>query len=384
MQSFYTCEPIVRTMGNNSQGLAQYQVTRITGMQDDTPLSGIQVYAGQAYCPDGHEDLDLMPLLRTMTEDQVRNLSTLHYWNQQDCSILQSTFAFNTYLSVTDASTMNSDSYSILYDTRGLTAYEAGVTNVTNVPIVNGYTANRFPERNIMEGQYFSLTWRAPSNSLETVPYTFGFEYVYTAQGPNPHDPSYIVLQRHQISTVTGQSFRFAGPVVWQSWAESNPARRGRFYLYHEKEGYNYITPWLYPVFCEDPETVYLYWLNSTGGIDFLRGRVTSTIEHEDSTYETGATIADYRDGWGNAVYHQRKWKTYSFGTKLISDNDSPNVADVCGARFAWLYFPDRVQPWKTVKVTDAAATVKSYQNQGGKLYNYTFSLEDSVKAKTV
>ena len=384
MQAFYTCEPLVRTMGNDSQGLAQYQVTRITGMQDDTPLAGIQIYAGQAYCPDGHEDLNLMPLLRSMTEDQVRNLSTLHYWNLQDCSILQNTFAFNTYLGVTDASTLSSDSYSILYDTRGLTAYEAGVTNVNNVPIVNGYMANRFPEKEILHGQYFSLTWRAPSNSLETTSYTFGFEYTYTSQGMTPHDPSYNVLSRHQMYTVTGQSFRYAGTADWQDWAEGHSAHRGRFFLYNEKQNYIYITPWLYPKFCDDPDTVYLYWMNSLGGIDFLRGRLVETIEHEDSTYETGATIADYRDGWGTAIYHQRKWKSYKFNTKLITDNDSPNVADLCGARFAWLYFPGKNQPWKTIKVNDAQATVKTYTNQGGKLYNYTFDLEDSVKARTV
>lgn len=164
MQAFYTCEPIIRTMSGDAQGIAQYQVTRITGMQDDTALSGIQVYAGQAYCPDGHEDLDLMPLLRTMTEDQVRNLSTLHYWNQQSCQILQSTFAFNTYLGVTDASSLNTSYYSLVYDTRGLTTYEAEVTNTTNIPLTSGYVANRFPDKEIMHGQYFSLTWRALTN----------------------------------------------------------------------------------------------------------------------------------------------------------------------------------------------------------------------------
>lgn len=380
MRAFYTCEPIIRTMGNDAQGIAQYQVTRVTGMQDDTPLSGIQVYAGQAYCPDGNEDLDLMPLLRTMTEDQVRNLSTLHYWNQQGCQVLQSTFAFNTYLSVTDASTMNTDDYSVLYDTRGMTAYESGVTTSINIPSVNGYAANRFPETEIVDGQYFSLTWRAPSNALETSQYAFGFEYTYSVAG----SPSYIVLTRNQIQTVTGQSFRYAGTADWQDWGESNPVEKGRFYLYNEKEGYSYITDWLYPRFCDDPDAVYLYWMNSLGGIDFLRGRLVETIEHEDSAYETGATIADYRDGWGTAIYNQWKWKSYEFNTKLIKDNDSPNVADLCGARFAWLYFPGKIQPWKTVKVNDAQATVKTYANQGGKLYNYTFELEDSVKARTV
>lgn len=384
MQAFYTCEPIIRTMSGDAQGIAQYQVTRITGMQDDTALSGIQVYAGQAYCPDGHEDLDLMPLLRTMTEDQVRNLSTLHYWNQQSCQILQSTFAFNTYLGVTDASSLNTSYYSLVYDTRGLTTYEAEVTNTTNIPLTSGYVANRFPDKEIMHGQYFSLTWRALTNQRETSSYTFGFEFTYTAQGPNPHDPSYNVLERYQIDTVTGQSFRYAGTADWQEWGEGHPAQRGRFYLYNEKEGYNYITDWLYPRFCDEPDTVYLYWMNSLGGIDFLRGRLVETIEHEDSTYETNKTIADYRDGFGTAIYNQRKWKSYDFSTKLITDNDSPNVADLCGARFAWLYFPGRIQPWKTIKVNDAQATVKTYANQGGKLYNYTFNLEDSVKARTV
>lgn len=382
MNCYFSDEPIIRTMNNDSSGMAQYTVTRITGMQDDQAQAGIQVYAGQAYCPDGHEDLEIGGLLRSMLQDQERNISTLHYRNAQDCSILQGTFVFNTYLSVTDSSGGTTDTYSVIYDTRGITTYEAGITNV-HIPNVPGYTANLFPEKEILHGQYFSLTWRAPSNRLETSSYTFGIEYTYTSHGMTPHDPSYNVLSRNQISTVTGQSFRYAGTADWQEWGEGHSAQRGRFYLYNEKEGYNYITPWLYPKFCEDPDIVYLYWVNSLGGIDFVRGKMTKNKNHEDSTYESNTGIND-RLEFGERIYHQRKWDSYSFGTSIISDTDSPSIADICGARWAWLCFPGESPMWKSVKVLDTQATVKTYRNQGAKLYNYTFELEDATKVKTI
>lgn len=383
MQTYFTSEPLIRTMSGGTNGMTNYSISSVTGMQEDTVLNGSHIYSGLAYCPDGHEDLDFMPMFRTMIDDQVSNLSTLQYWNSQSCEITQSTFAFNTYFSVLDSSGYVDD-YSVVYDTRGITSYEAGAVNLHHT-VPKGYPANLFPEKEIMQGQYFSLTYRNPSNTGEMTNNTFGIEYVYNDRAVDPSDPGYIVLSRNEIDTsVTGQSFRYSGPADWQDWGENHPVIRGRFFLYNQKGGYTYITPWLYPRWCDDPETVYFYWLNSLGGVEFLRGRLVETIEHEDSTYETGATIADYRDGFGTAIYSQRKWKSYTFNTKLISDNDSPNVADACGARFAWLYFPGKIQPWKTIKVNDAQATVKTYTNQGGKLYNYTFNLEDSVKARTV
>ena len=386
MKVFYTSEPLIRTMDSDSAGMAHYQINDVTGMQDDQVLQENQIYAGTAYCPDGNEDLDLMPMLRTLIDDQVTLLGRLDGWNQQSCLFIQSTFAYNTYFSVTDldSSIDATEDYSILYDTRGITAYEAGATNIYhtgNYP----YPANLYPEREIMQGQYFNLTYRNPSNSGEMTDYSFGFEYCYATRS-DPGDPEYLVVQRHTLdSSVTGQSFRYCGPADWQDWADgANDVRWGRFYLYQEKEGYRYITPRLYPRWCDEPDTVYLYWLNSLGGIEFVRGRVIKYIEHEDSTYESNDGIDMYRDGWGTRIYSQHKWNGYVFNTRIMTDETSPAVADICGARFAWLYFPGELQPWNTVRVTDAKATVKKAADEGKRLFNYTWNIEDSVKAKTI
>lgn len=385
MQIYYTSEPCIRSMSGDSSGLANYQIYEVTGMQDDQVQQGTQIYTGTAYCPDGNEDLDFMPMLRSLIDTQVTMLSRLDGWNQQSCNLIQSTFAYNTYFTVYDMNSGYSDDYSIVYDTRGLTTYEADVTTSYHTS-GRSYSANLFPEREIMQGQYFNLTYRNPSNSGEMTDYVLGFEYVYMDRAIDPGDPGYMVLSRHILdSSVTGQSFRYCGPADWQDWGEgTGNILRGRFYLYNQKEGYKYITPWLYPRWCDDPDTVYLYWLNSLGGIEFVRGRVIKSIEHEDSTYESNDGIDMYRDGWGTRIYSQRKWNDYVFSTRIMTDETSPAVADVCGARYAWLYFPGEVQPWNTVRVTDVKATVKKAADEGKKLFNYTWNLEDSVKAKTI
>lgn len=387
MKVFYTSEPLIRTMSGDANGIAHYQINDVTGMQENTVLNGNQIYVGSAYCPDGHEDIDFMPMLRTLIENQVTLLGRLDGWNQQSCLFLQSTFAYNTYFSVTDLdSSLNAtEDYSILYDTRGLTTYEAGASNLNHVAY-DPYPANLYPEREIMQGQYFNLTWRNPTNSGEMQTYSFGFEYCYTTRA-NPGDPEYSVVTHHTLDpSVTGQSFRYCGPADWQDWADgASNVQWGRFYLYlSEKQTYTYLTPRLYPRFCDEPDTVYLYWLNSLGGIEFLRGRVITSIEHEDSTYESNDGIDMYRDGWGTRIYSQHKWHDYVFNTRIMTDETSPAVADVCGARYAWLYFPGELQPWNTVRVTDVKATVKKAADEGKRLFNYTWNIEDSVKAKTI
>lgn len=386
MQVFYTSEPLIRTMSSDSAGMAHYQIYDVTGMQDNQVLQGNQIYAGSAYCPDGNEDLDFMPMLRTLIDNQVTLLGRLDGWNQQSCLFLQSTFAYNTYFSVTDLDTSlgSTIDYSIVYDTRGITAYEGGATNINHTSSYF-YPANLYPEREIMQGQYFNLTYRNPTNLGETSNYSFGIEYAYVTRS-TPSDPEIEVLSRHVLEPdITGQSFRYCGAADWQDWGEGNGnILCGRFYIYNEKEGYRYITPKLYPRWCDDPDTVYLYWLNSLGGIEFVRGRVIKSIEHEDSTYQSNDGIDMYRDGWGTRIYSQHKWNDYVFNTRIMTDETSPAVADVCGARFAWLYFPGDMQPWNTVRVTDVKATVKKAADEGKKLFNYTWNLEDSVKAKTI
>lgn len=375
MICYFSDEPVIRTMSADQSGIARYTVKEVTGMQNDTILAGNPAYTGDAFCPDGFEDLELGGLLRSMLSDQERNIRTLQYRNAQDCSVTQGTFIFNTYFSVTDASSGITDDYSILYDTRGITAEESGCTY--HYQPYHGYVANYFPEREITEGQYFSLMYRQPSNYQETMDLNLMKEYAYVDSS------MFNVLAHEQVASLTGQSFRYSGNVDWQAWSDSHGAIWLRFYIENEKQEKTYLTPRLYPKWCEDPDNVYLYWVNSMGGVDFVRGKITKSLNHEDSTYESNTGINDRMNG-RERIYHQLKWNSYSFGTSIISDDDSPSIADICGARWAWLCIPEGMPVWRPVKVTDSKATVKSYRNQGAKLFNYTFELEDATKYKSV
>lgn len=420
MQAYFSDEPLFRTMQNDSSGFSNYAISDVTGMQDDTVLDGNIVFTNTAYAPDGHEDIELGSLLRTMLSDQERNLRTLQFWNSQGMGLTQSTFAFNTYFSVVDnydsSQGRNSSDYSIVYDTRGITTDEAGCTYYHSP--YSGYPANLFPDPYITHGQYVSMMYRYPSNSYEMAEYTLGETYCYITNSSSgrqsskeeiddarasidsasrsagrqvtPPDPgSYgimTVANRIIDSSLTGQSFRYSGTADWQDWGEGNGGLLwARFWIADAKGTKTYITPYLYPNWCDDPNVAYLFWVNSLGGIDFVRSTNTlsKSIEHEDSTYETGIGI-DERRLFGEDIYHQRKWNTYTFSTSIVSDSDSPSVADVCGARWAWLYFPGQNPLWKSVTVEDAKATVKTFENQGKKLYNYTFQLRDNMKVKTV
>ena len=382
MLAYFSDEPIIKTLGNNSSGYANYNIYRITGMQGDQSQNGYEVYSTSVYAPDGYDDVELGSLMRNLLETQELNIKRLQFWNYQDCSITQSTFAFNTYLTVNDLVNGTTEDFSVIYDTRGERAEDLGVTYY-NSPY-QGYCANYFPEQEIMEGQYFSLMYRQPSNSGEMSTYEFGRTIAYTTRA-TPEDPSINVMQDVSIMDITGQTFRYSGNVSWQSWSNDTDVIWVRFYIKNEKGTKTYIGPQFYPKWCEEPNTVYLYWVNSMGGIDFVRSTetFTTTKNHEDSTYETNIGLEKPRD-FGEEVYHQRKWNSYTFSTKLVSDTDSPALADVCGARWAWLYFPGRTQPWVPVTVEDAQATVKNFENQGKKLYNYTFQLRDNKKIKTI
>lgn len=376
MICYFSDEPIIRTMNNDSSGMADYTVTRVTGMHDDTPLSGITVYSNTAYCPDGHDDLEIGGLLRSMISTQETNLSRLQYVNAQSPGITQGTFTFNSYFTVTDSSGGTSDTYSVIYDTRGITTYEAGITNV-HAPDVSGYTANLYPENEITWQQYFSLTYRCPSNRLESENIELGVNYQY--RDNLVHVDAFHIIERK----MQWISFRYSGPADFQYWFENHQADRFRFYISSPGNSITYITDWLYPKPCEDPDTVYLYWVNSLGGVEFVRGKMTKSKNHEDSTYETNTGI-DQRLYFGERIYHQRKWDSYTFSTSIVTDGNSPKIADICGARWAWIYIPGESPLWKSVKVNDTQATVKTLRNQGHKLYNYTFNLEDATKVKTI
>lgn len=380
---FFTCEPMVKTVQHDGSDICHYDINRITGMQDNTALASVTEYSGECYAPDAYGDVDFGNQLRSMIDYQVTNIRTLQYRNSQSMELTQAPFAFNTYFFVDDGGS-DANFWSVIYDTRGITAYEAGARNYNYTP-GNGYAANTFPDQYINDGQYVSIMWRNPSNAGEMEKWTFGNTYCYDSRSV-PEDPSYSVLKDRVISTITRQSFRYSGTASWQEWGEgTGNIRWTRFWMMDVKGTKTYLTPKLYPKWCEEPGTMYLYYVNSMGGIDFIRSNHASiqTLNTERETYETNHGIDD-RFKFGSETYHQLRWNSYTFKTEIVSDSDSYNMADIVNARWAWIYIPGDQVPWRSVRVTDATAKVKQKRNEQQKIYNYTFQLEDSIKAKVV
>lgn len=400
---------MVKTVQHDGSDICHYDINRITGLQDNTALAHETVYSGQCYAPDAFGDVDFGGQLRSMIDYQIQNIQTLQYRNSQTMNLTQATFAFNTYFYVDDGGS-DENFWSVLYDTRGLTALEAGARTPSYTPGY-GYIANTYPDQDIMQGQYFSIMWRNPSNAGEMETWTLGNTYCYIAGGssgakatreqidnakatnrssrtlgPDP-TPGYGVIENRVIdSSVTRQSFRYSGTADWQEWGEGHGnVLWARFWIMDEKGTKTYITPYLYPKWCDEPGVMYLYYVNSMGGIDFIRSTYasSSTVNTERELYETDYGIDD-RFKFGEETYHQRRWSTYVFKTEIVSDLDSFNMADVVNTRWAWLYIPDDTVPWRSVKVTNTTAKVKQIRNENHKLYSYEFQLEDSIKAKIV
>lgn len=382
---FFTCEPMVKTVQHDGSDICHYDINRITGMQDNTALASVTEYSGECYAPDAYGDVDFGNQLRSMIDYQVTNIRTLQYRNSQSMELTQAPFAFNTYFFVDDGGS-DDNFWSVIYDTRGITAYEAGARNYNYTP-GNGYAANTFPDQYITDGQYVSIMWRNPSNAGETEAWTFGNTYCYDSRAiPDPSDPSYSVIEDREITRVTRQSFRYSGTASWQEWGEgAGNLRWARFWIMDAKGTKTYLTPKLYPKWCDEPGVMYLYYVNSMGGIDFIRSNYASiqTLNTERETYETNHGI-DNRFEFGSETYHQLRWNSYTFKTEIVSDSDSYNMADIVNARWAWIYIPGDQVPWRSVRVTDATAKVKQKRNEQQKIYNYTFQLEDSIKAKIV
>jgi hypothetical protein len=375
---------MVKTVQHDGNNICHYNIVRINGMQDDTALSDVTEYTGECYAPDGNEDVDFGAQLRSMIDYQVSNIKTMQYRNSQTMNLTQSTFAFNSYLYVNDGGS-DARFWSVLYDTRGLTAEEAGARNRNYTP-GQAYRANLFPDQKITDGQYLSIMYRWPSNQHETDTYTLGNTYCYDVRSV-PSDPGYSVVENRIIdSSLTGQSFRYSGACDWQDWTDgAGNIRWAQFWIEDEKGDKTYITPKLYPNWCDPDGTMYLYYVNSLGGIDFVRSTYASVTEMNTSRdmYETNNSIDD-RFKFGEETYHQTRWNSYTFNTEIVSEDNSFNMADVVNTRWAWLYIPGDTVPWRSVKVTDTTAKVKQARNEGNKLYNYTFQLEDSIKAKIV
>lgn len=411
---YFTCEPMLKTVSHDSADICRYDIMRITQMQGDTPLDGEVVYSGQCYAPDSHRDVNFGGQLRSMIDSQVQNIKTLQFKDSQDMHVTQGTYVFNSYYSVDDGST--GTLYSILYDTRGITAREARARTALLTPGAP-YLANAFPDTNIMQGQYVSIMYRYPSNSRAAEKYSFGLTYCYYTDipaqhqvtrrevesvramvnaaskntsrmaAPDPTPPGTVTITNHIIdSNMTGQSFRYSGTANWQDWGEShNGIIWARFWVQNQSGVKTYLTPFLYPRWCDEPGTMYLYYVNSMGGIDFIRSTYASSTElnTEREMYETDYGI-DNRFEFGEETYHQRRWNRYTFKTSLVTDEESLGMADIINTRWAWLYIPDDSVPWRSVKIIGSSAKVKQARNEGGKMYNYEFQLEDSIKAKIV
>lgn len=371
-------------MDNQGTDWCIYDIYKVNGLQGDTPGSSIHVYNGRVYAPDAYGDVNMMPILRSMVDDpQERNIKTLQYRNSQTMGLTQSTYAFNSYFQIVDSSASEDVMYSILYDTRGLTASEAGARSQSWTP-GSPYVANTFPDNRVADGQYVSFMYRWPSNYRATDTYTLGNTYCYDVRAL-PEDPSYSVIENRIIdSSLAGQSFRYSGPCNWQDWAGNvGNIRWAQFWIEDEKHTRTYITPRLYPKWCDEPNTAYLYVVNGMGGIDFIRGILSVTMQKDRETYETNADIDD-RFAFGEETYYQRRWNSYELHTQLITEDDSYNMADIVNARWAWLYIPGDQIPWRSVKIDDTSATVKTDRNTGHRLFNYVFRISDSIKNKIV
>lgn len=406
---FFTCEPMIKTVQHGGSDICHYDINRITRMRENTALASLTEYSGECYAPDAFGDVDFGNQLRSMIDYQVTNIRTLQYRNSQSMELTQAAFTFNTYFHVDDGGT-DDTIWSVIYDTRGMTALEAGARNYNYTPGI-GYAANTCPDQDIMHGQYFSIMWRNPSNAGENERWTLGETYCYIAggsaeskatskqiadvkatnrssktSGPDP-TPGYGVISDRIIdSRITRQSFRYSGTADWQEWGEGHGnVLWARFWIRDDKGTRTYLTPYLYPKWCDEPGVMYLYYVNSMGGIDFIRSNYASmqTLNTERSTYETNNSIDD-RFKFGTETYHQTRWNTYTFKTEIVSDFDSYNMADIVNARWAWLYIPDETVQWRSVKITDVTAKVKQKRNEEQNIYNYTFQLEDSIKAKIV
>lgn len=383
---YFTNEPLIRTMDNQGTDWCIYDIYKVNGLQGDTPGSSIHVYNGRVYAPDAYGDVNMMPILRSMVDDpQERNIKTLQYRNSQSMGLTQSTYAFNSYFQIVDSSASEEVMYSILYDTRGLTAREAGAATV-NWGVGSPYVANTFPDHYVADGQYVSFMYRWPSNSRATDTYTLGNTYCYDVRAL-PEDPGYSVIENRIInSSLAGQSFRYSGHCDWQDWTDgAGNIRWAQFWIEDEKQTRTYITPRLYPKLCEEPGTMYLYYVNGMGGIDFVRSTYASyvTLTTEREKYETNADIDD-RFAFGEETYYQRRWNQYVFKTDIVADGDSYNMADIVNTRWAWIYIPGDQVPWRSVKITNTSAKVKQRRNEQQKIYSYEFQLEDSIKNKIV
>ena len=76
MLAYFSDEPIIKTLGNNSSGYANYNIYRITGMQGDQSQNGYEVYSTSVYAPDGYDDVELGSLMRNLLETISRGCSS--------------------------------------------------------------------------------------------------------------------------------------------------------------------------------------------------------------------------------------------------------------------------------------------------------------------
>lgn len=411
---YFTCEPVVKRVTSDSANIAHYDIAKVTGMTNDNINQATIVYSGQCYAPALNNSIDFGGQLRSMIDTQVNNIKTLQFKDSQNMGLTQGAFTFNSYFKIVDG-TGDDNFYSIIYDTRSVTAREAGARSHLNGP-GNPYPANDFPDPNITQGQYVSIMYRYPSNFRADDRGSFGITYCYiTAQASGgqasyeqissaqaqinsaskggiekiaPPDPSIYgtvtVANKVINSNLAGQSFRYSGPADWQDWGDGHGGVLwARFWVANSKGTKTYLTPYLYPKWCEEPNTAYLYYVNSKGGIDFIRGVLSVTMQKDKETYETNANI-DNRFAFGEEIYHQRRWNSYELRTSLIMEDESFNMADICNARWSWLYIPGNDVPWRSVKIDDTSATVKTNRNTGHKLFNYLFQISDATKSKIV
>ena len=137
---YFTCEPVLKRVLSDSANIAHYDIARITGMTNDTINQAEIVYSGQCYAPVPYNSIDFGGQLRSMIDTQVQNINTLQFKDSQNMGLTQGAFTFNSYFKIIDGAG-DDNFFSIIYDTQGITAREAGARSHLNGP-GNSYPAN--------------------------------------------------------------------------------------------------------------------------------------------------------------------------------------------------------------------------------------------------
>lgn len=120
-----------------------------------------------------------------------------------------------------------------------------------------------------------------------------------------------------------------------------------------------------------------LYYLNARGGWDWLliNGVDTKTNTYTRQTYNQNYNNTQYE--FGKVNYRNDIKETWTLNTEYLTDAQSEKMSNLFGSIKVFLHNleDNTIIP---VVITNSSQTVKTFRNQGRKLYNYTISVENS------